>query len=84
MSVTIVLHKLRGTNVYYIVYCGILCCNATIYVLFNNWFHSVDYDRDVTVPSRSRLNLRNFLNVIVELALQRAAGKFLEKKDENC
>ena len=80
MFVTIVLHKLRGTNVYYIVYRGIVCCNATIYVLFNNWFDPVDNARDLMVPSRSRLNLRNFLNVIVELALQGAAGKISAKE----
>ena len=80
MFVTIVLHKLRGTNVYYIVYRGIVCCNATIYVFFNNWFDPVDNARDLMVPSRSRLNLRNFLNVIVELALQGAAGKISAKE----
>ena len=72
MFVTIVLHKLRGTNVYYIVYRGIVCCNATIYVLFNNWFDSVDNARDLMVPSRSRLNLRNFLNVIVRMGPARS------------
>ena len=65
-----------------IINSGIVFSNATIYVLFNNWVILVD--DDLAVPSRSRLNLRNFLNVIVELALQRAAGKFLEREDENC
>ena len=83
MFVMIVLHKLRGTNVYYIVYRGIVCCNATIHVLFNNWFDPVDNARDLMVPSRSRLNLRNFLNVIVRMGPARS-GEIFGQKDENC
>ena len=72
MFVRIVLHKLRGTNVYYIIYRGIVCCNATIYVLFNNWFDPMDDARDLMVPSRSRLNLRNFSNVMVRMGPARS------------
>ena len=46
-----------------IVNSGIVFSNATLYVLFNNWVILVD--DDLAVPSRSRLNPRNFLNVIV-------------------
>ena len=65
-----------------IINSGIVFSNATIYVLFNNWVILVD--NDLAVPSRSRFNLRNFLNVIVRLGPAAPAGKFLEKKDENC
>ena len=79
-----VLLRLQYINVYYIIYCGIVRCNATLYVLFNNWFDLVANARDLAVPSRLPFQPQKFFERYSWSWAPRARAAAAESCEKNC